>query len=465
MKLSAATLLFMLLLGVLALGAAACRAVPLFAEPTQQNPTAVVVLATGLPARSPTLLPTPTATLTPSPLPPTPTTTSTPRPTASPRQQQVFEELWEVVNEEYLYPDFNGQDWDRVYQEMSDYIATGLTYEEFYLAMAEAVASLGDEHSTFFTPAEVREEDAQYAGDNEFVGIGVLNISVPERQRVTIVLVYPNSPAERAGLKAHDNILAVDGEPILNEDGTRRDLLRGEAGSQVSLTIQTPGEEPREIVLTRERVRGEMPVPYEVLKSPQGKRIGYIFIPTFNDSRIDEQVGKALRAMTDSGRLDGMILDNRQNDGGVLTELTGTIAYFTHGVLGHFVNRQERESLHVLGQNINGSQQIPLVVLIGPGTVSFGEIFAGILQDNGRAYVIGETTGGNVEILWVYNFSDGSRAWIAHDTFVPANNPEANWEETGVIPDRITPGNWDEITPKTDPAIKAALRHFDGSKP
>jgi C-terminal processing protease CtpA/Prc len=169
--------------------------------------------------------------------------------------------------------------------------------------------------------------------------------------------------------------------------------------------------------------------------------------------------------MAAGGRLDGIILDNRLNDGGVLTELDGTLSYFTHGVTGYFINRQSRESLHILGQDLNGSQETPLVVLTGPRTVSFGEVFAGILQDMGRATLIGEATSGNVEILWEYSFSDHSRAWIAHDTFAPINHPEANWEGSGIIPDQVVAANWDEVTLETDPVIATALLHFDHLKP
>jgi carboxyl-terminal processing protease len=100
-------------------------------------------------------------------------------------------------------------------------------------------------------------------------------------------------------------------------------------------------------------------------------------------------------------------------------------------------------------------------VLVGPNTVSFGEIFSGILKDQGRATLIGETTEGNVEILWGYNFEDGSRAWIAHDTFEPVNHPEWDWEHDGIIVDIEVPADWDEFTFQTDPAIQAALEHLN----
>ena len=191
------------------------------------------------------------------------------------------------------------------------------------------------------------------------------------------------------------------------------------------------------------------------------KRIGYIFLVTFNDSTVDNQVREALVSMTTEAPLDGLIIDNRMNSGGASNVFMGTLSYLIDGKLGYYVNRQENEPLSVHGEDINGSQTVPLVVLIGPETTSFGEIFAGILQDKKRATIIGETTDGNVEILYIYNFSDGSRAWIAHDTFRPLNNPDQNWEESGIIPDIIVVSNWDLVTMDNDPAILAALEYFD----
>jgi carboxyl-terminal processing protease len=326
------------------------------------------------------------------------------------------------------------------------------------------VARLGDDHSVFLNPKEAADEEAEFAGENNYVGVGVLSAAVPERSRVTIVVVFPNSPAEEAGLKPHDSILAVDGLPILEGDIDRRTNMRGPEGTQVTLTVQSPGGEPRLVALTRRRVLGSEPVPYSHLTSPAGKRVGYILLPTLANDTIIEKVKDALLALTAGGALDGLILDNRQNPGGTDNVTRGTLSYFTKGTVGYFINRQGRNAFNISGQDVNGSQTVPLVVLVGKGTVSFGEIFSGILQDEGRASIIGEQTDGNVEILWGYDFTDGSRAWLAHDTFRPTNHPEANWEESGIIPDIAAASNWDEVDTGSDPAIKACLDYFDQKK-
>jgi carboxyl-terminal processing protease len=422
----------------------------------------VTSTATLLRSPTPSLTPTPS----PTPLPPSPTPSPTPTPTQvvtpSALQLRVFEDLWQTVNDEYLYPDFNGLDWNAVHDEISQRVKAGMTDADFYLAMDEMIFRLGDDHSSFLSPEQVREEDAEFAGENDFVGIGVLTNLVPERERITILAVFPGSPADKAGLLPHDSVLAVDGKPIMDESGFHREYLRGPEGSQVELTVQTPGEAPRQVSLKRQRVTGAVPVPYEVLTSSQGKRIGYVLLATFADDTVDDQLGEALRAMTASGPLDGLILDNRQNGGGADVVARGALSYFTKGVVGSFVNRHnDRRAMNVMGMDINGSSKLPLVVLVGANTVSFGEIYSGVLRDMGRATIIGDLTDGNVELLRGYDFEDGSRAWIANENFQPRNHPEQNWEASGIIPDITIPSNWDEVTLQTDPAVRAALDFLD----
>jgi len=138
------------------------------------------------------------------------------------------------------------------------------------------------------------------------------------------------------------------------------------------------------------------------------------------------------------------------------------LSYFTGGTLGHYINRSEQRPLQIQLDDINGSSRVPLVVLVGSGTASFGEIFSGVLQDTGRAYIIGITTDGNVEILWGYDFEDGSRLWLANETFRPLNHPDQNWEQTGIIPDLTVSGEFDEYTLDNDPTVIAAIQYLSG---
>jgi C-terminal processing protease CtpA/Prc len=175
---------------------------------------------------------------------------------------------------------------------------------------------------------------------------------------------------------------------------------------------------------------------------------------------VDEKVASALQEMNADAPLDGLILDNRMNNGGSSTVLEPILSYFTGGNLGNYISHDEQRPLQVNLNNISGSSQVPLVVLVGSGTVSFGEIFAGILQDIGRAYLMGVTTDGNVEILWGYDLEDGSQLWLANETFRPLNHPDQDWEKSGIIPDLTVSGEFDQYTLDNDPVVQAAIGYL-----
>ena len=336
-----------------------------------------------------------------------------------------------------------------------------MSTEDFYLGMDELIYNLGDDHSIYLNPQVVAAEDAEYERGSDYVGIGVWIEMIPDSDSVTVLLTFPGGPADQAGILAHDTILSVEGQSLIDEDGYFVDLLNGTAGTQVTLTVQSPGKEPRQLTVNRDRITGSLPVPHYSYTTPKGENIGYLLIPTFSDGSIADQVGYALDRLGSEVELDGLIIDNRINSGGYDTVMSDTIGYFTSGVVGNFSNRSGDTPLRVTRRNVNNSASLPLVVLVGEGTASFGEIFSGILQDLGRAALIGETTLGNVEILWGYDFDDGSRAWIAHDTFKPLNRPDANWEQNGLTPTYQVSAPWHLYTFENDPAILKALEYFD----
>jgi C-terminal processing protease CtpA/Prc len=132
------------------------------------------------------------------------------------------------------------------------------------------------------------------------------------------------------------------------------------------------------------------------------------------------------------------------------------MSFFTSGNLGRFVGRTDSRSLNIDPYPIDNSQTVPMVVMVGQETVSYGEIFAGIMRDSRHAKITGETSLGNVEVLHGFNFEDGSQLWIAAEKFFPAHS-KANWEETGIVPDMQADAPWDSFTFDDDPSIAAAL--------
>jgi C-terminal peptidase prc len=374
-------------------------------------------------------------------------------------QLAVFQELWEAVRDNYVYTDFRGVDWDAVGEKYRALVEGGLAQEDFYMSMARMVWELGDEHSSYQDPEAVAEDDARLAGNNDYVGIGVLVQAVLETRTGVISHVFDDSPALEAGLRSHDIIVAVEGEPVVDEEGVlRTDKIRGPEGTDVNVTVQRPGfDNPVELTITRRRITGAATIDYCLVPDTQ---IGYIYLPSFDDETFPRQVKEAIEAMSASAPLEGLVIDNRMNGGGSSSVAHPIMSYFVDGDQGAFISREDRDDLDLNGRDIAGSLTVPLVVLVDRDTASYGEIFSGVMKNAGRAVIVGRTTLGNVERLWGFNFDDGSRAWIASETFLPAGvdpNEAGIWENTGIVADYSVPTRWDLFSEATDPALAKAV--------
>jgi carboxyl-terminal processing protease len=364
----------------------------------------------------------------------------------------VLDGLSRAVSEHYVYANFRGRDWKGLTAKSRVLIQQGLSDDDFYAAMQALVSELGDEHSYFQSPAQIQQEETSLKSQYNFVGIGSLFAPIAGTDHAAVMTIFPDGPAAQAGLQSHDVLLSVDGGPVREKSGVSRTV--GVEGSQVTLTVQHPGESPRDVTLTRRRVTGILPIDYCIV--PQ-TRIGYIFLPTLLDKTMDNQVREALRKMTADGPLLGLVLDNRMNGGGLGTVAKAIMGLFAGGPQGNFVSRTSREPLQLIPEDIGGSQTVPLVVLVDGNTASFAEIMSGVLRVAGRAKILGRRTAGHVEQLRAYKFSDGSRAWLASDTFEPRGLTNGIWEETGIIPDATVPTRWDLFTEASDPALAKAV--------
>lgn len=365
-------------------------------------------------------------------------------------QLRILSRIEQIVKDVYVYPDYNGNDWNAIVARYRDKVEAGLGTEQFYFEMQLMIDELGDEHSSFISPVQVLESEAELRGEIEFVGVGIYSDVDLERGRLVIISTFPGSPADHAGLKPHDSVLLVDGEPVTFETGIR---TRGPECTAVVLTVQSPGGSPRDVMLIRSPIEGNIPVDARLVPTTDGSRIGYIFIPSFFDETLPPQIEKALQ---DFGPLDGLILDVRLNGGGSSTVTYPILSFFADGRLGEFVSRTDSRPLNIRANPIHNSQTVPLVVMVSEDTVSFGEIFAGVLRDARGAKITGETSLGNVEVLHGYDFEDGSVMWIASETFDSAFS-EDDWERDGIVPDLHAYAEWDTFQFETDPSIAAAL--------
>ena len=257
-----------------------------------------------------------------------------------------------------------------------------------------------DPHSNFFDPKSyslLREDQrGKYYGVGMTVG--------PRNNKVIVIAPFVGTPAYRAGIHPGDLIVAVDGKPTDNmSTGDVADLLKGPKGTTVHITILREGaDKPLEFTVVRDEIP-RYSVDLHFLIRPG---IGYMHVSGFNET-TEKEVQDALDSFNQQGELKGLILDLRQNPGGLLNEGVGVADKFLHKgqliVSHHGRSSPERRYTAAHG---NGGHDYPLVVLVNRGTASAAEIVAGAIQDHDRGLIVGETTFGKGLVQTVYPLSN-----------------------------------------------------------
>jgi len=256
-----------------------------------------------------------------------------------------------------------------------------------------------DPHSNFFDPksyAALREEQrGKYYGVGMQVG--------PRNNKVIVIAPFAGAPAYRAGIRPGDVIIAVDGKPTDNMSTSDvADLLKGPKGTTVKITMLREGsDKPLDFTVVRDEIP-RYSVDVHFLIRPG---IGYIHVSGFQET-TDHEVREALDQL---GDIHGLILDLRQNPGGLLSEGVGVADQFLKKgqvIVSHH-GRASAEKLYKAAHG-NGGKDYPLVVLVNRGTASAAEIVAGAIQDHDRGLIAGETTFGKGLVQTVYPLSENT---------------------------------------------------------
>ena len=124
-------------------------------------------------------------------------------------QLQVLNEIDYIVGQVYIYPDYNGRDWNAIVSKYRNKIRAGIDTDTFYNEMQSMIDELGDDHSTFIPPVDVQMTEAELKGEREFVGVGIYSDVDFERGSLVILSTFPDSPAELGGVRPHDSVLLV----------------------------------------------------------------------------------------------------------------------------------------------------------------------------------------------------------------------------------------------------------------
>lgn len=329
-------------------------------------------------------------------------------PTDATASFQLMAEAWNIIHQSYV---------DRPVVQ-----AQALTYG----AIGGMVDALGDTgHSRFLSPEMVQAQHDFTTG--QFEGIG----AYVEMKDGHVVIVAPmdGSPAQQAGLQPGDVILKVDGENVtgLPIDQVVSRIL-GPAGTSLTLAILTPETgQTRELALERAHIALQN-VTWQRLP---GTQIAHVRIVAFSQG-VTEDLKKALSEIQQRG-LTGIILDLRSNPGGLLGEAVGTASQFLED--GNVLLEKDAQGEITPVPVVEGglAPNLPLVVLIDPGTASAAEIVSGALQGVGRAKLVGETTFGTGTVLNEFTLSDGSALLLATEEWL---TPEGRliWHQ-GIAPD------------------------------
>ena len=305
--------------------------------------------------------------------------------------------------------------WNKIDQNYVD--RKDIDYKKMaYAAINAMVQSLGDTgHSRFMTPQDMKSEDQQLNG--QFTGIGIYLFQDPHTKTLIINATIPGSPADKAGLKDGDTIVAINGISMKGKDtNSASNLIDGNAGTTITLTILRPGEaQLRDVQVT--------------LADIQVSNVSMYYIP--NSHIMDIQIAQfasgvsdQLRDAINQGKQMGatkIILDLRNNSGGLLQEAINTTSLFikTGNVFIEEDGNGKRTTVPVNDNPIDTSSQI--IVLINNQSASATEIVSGALKDNHRAILLGQKTYGTGTVLQQFVLSDGSALYLGTQEWLTPN--------------------------------------------
>ena len=285
-----------------------------------------------------------------------------------------------------------------------------------------------DPHSAYMTPDMYKELEVETQG--QFGGIGI-EITIL-KDVLTVVSPIEGTPAFKAGIKPGDQIIKINGEStkdITIIEAVKK--LRGPKNTKVTITITRENlPQPKDITLTRDviQIRTVRSDVYE-------QSIGYIRIASFHERTADD-VRKALRDLENRAKpLKGLVLDLRNNPGGLLTQaIEVSDLFLTSGVIVSTRGRSAAMETKAEARN-SGSAEVtsPMVVIVNEGTASAAEIVAGALQDNRRAVVIGTQTFGKASVQTVIPLDDGSALKLTTARYYTPNGRSIQAE--GIKPD------------------------------
>ncbi|MBW4632346.1 MAG: PDZ domain-containing protein [Iphinoe sp. HA4291-MV1] len=338
----------------------------------------------------------------------------------------LIDEVWQIVNLRYADSTFNQVDWQATRQSLLSQEYT--SREQAYTTIRETLKKLGDPYTRFLDPKQNQALNEQTIS-GETSGIGI-QIRLDEKtKRLTIEKALEKSPAFTAGIKAGDQILAIDGKPtdgMKLEDASK--LIRGKVGTPVILRIGRQGQNNFDVKITRANI--ELPKVSYTLKQEGSRRVGYIRLAEFS-ATSPKQMRQAIQDLSRQ-QVGGFVLDLRGNGGGLLVASVEIARmWLDQGAIVREVERVDGST--EFKANHTALTQKPLVVLVDGSSASASEILTGALRDNNRAVIVGSKTFGKALVQQLYALSDGSGLAVTVGRYLTPKGTDIN--KIGIIPD------------------------------
>lgn len=315
-------------------------------------------------------------------------------------------------------------------------------------AIRGMLESLGDQHTSYMDPKEFKDENSSLAGNYEGIGAYVDTTG----EYLTIISPINSSPAEKAGLRAGDQVIAIDGEDMsgITPELARQKVL-GPAGSEVTLTIKRKDvETPFEVKIIRAQI---------IIASVESKmlenNVGYIKLNTFGDTTTEE-LKTQLGELKENGAK-GYILDLRNNGGGYLMTAVEVSSQFIGTgkiVIEKYGDARQNDEYSAMPGGF--AIDVPLIVLVNEGSASASEIVAGALQDYGRGRLVGVTTYGKGSVqIWTPLSDNQGAVRITVAKWLTPNGRTIH--EVGLTPDVIVEMTEEDYAKGLDPQLDAAI--------
>ena len=358
--------------------------------------------------------------------------------------QALYDKAWKLIDTKFVDQTNNNQDWERWRHKYDSVIKTE---QDAYIAIDTMVSSLNDVYTKFLTPKDFKEESDSIQGSLK--GIGV-QIGVRDG-KLLIIAPLEDTPGEKAGLKAEDEILEINGNSAkgITVDAAA-EQIRGEEGTQVELLIKRENEAPKLYKITRANIELKSvstKVPKYAKLSPD---VGYIRLSSFISKNATMEFQNALIENRDK---EGIILDLRSNPGGLLTNATFIADMLLDGkVIVSTVDRDGYKQTEIANPKVISRQ--PMVVLINGGSASASEILSGALKDNGRAIIVGKKSFGKGLVQEINKLPNGAAMHITIQKYLTPNGTDIN--KKGIEPDIEVDITEEDVKAERDPQLEKA---------